>query len=218
MTAAIFIGIVGLGMTKAGAIEFLEGSSNSETIIVRIAGLLSSHGVIPALVAGVILAGILAATMSTADSQLLVAASGVSQNILRDFFHINISEKASVLAARGTVLVISVISVILASNPNSSVFSIVSFAWAGFGAAFGPVMLLALFWKRSNKYGALAGMVAGGVIVFVWKYCVRPLGGAWDIYELLPAFLIALAVDVVVSVLTPEPGEEVVRTFESVGK
>lgn len=102
------------------------------------------------------MAGILACTMSTADSQLLAAASSVSQNLLQDFVGIKMKEKTAMLIARLTVLGIAVISILLAWNPNSSVFKIVSFAWAGFGAAFGPVVLFALFWKRSNKWGALA--------------------------------------------------------------
>lgn len=214
MAIAVFIGVIGLGMSKAGAIVTLEGS-DSETIIVRIADLLSQNGVAAAFLAGIILAGILAATMSTADSQLLVAASSVSQNLLSDFLHIKISEKASVVVARVTVVIISIIGVFLARDPSSSVFGIVSFAWAGFGAAFGPVMLLALFWKRSNKYGALVGMAAGGIMVFAWKYAVRPLGGAWNIYELLPAFLVALAANVIVSLLTEKPDDSIIAEFEA---
>ena len=214
MAIAVFIGVIGLGMSKAGAIVTLEGS-DSETIIVRIADLLSQNGVAAAFLAGIILAGILAATMSTADSQLLVAASSVSQNLLSDFLHIKLSEKASVVVARVTVVIISIIGVFLARDPSSSVFGIVSFAWAGFGAAFGPVMLLALFWKRSNKYGALVGMAAGGIMVFAWKYAVRPLGGAWNIYELLPAFLVALAANVIVSLLTEKPDDSIVAEFEA---
>lgn len=213
MSVAIIIGMVGLAMTNSGALESL---ADSETIIVRIAGILSEIGIFPAFVAGVILAGILAATMSTSDSQLLAASSSVSQNILADFFHVKMSKKQSLIAARITVLIISIISVIIAWNPNSSVFGIVSFAWAGFGAAFGPVVLLALFWKRSNRFGAVSGMVSGGVIVFVWKYLIRPLGGTWNIYELLPAFLVALAVNVIVSLATKEPDKETVRIFEEV--
>lgn len=213
MTVAIFIGVCGLGVTKAGWIDTLSGS-DSETIIVKIADLLSSQGAGAAVLAGIILAGILAATMSTADSQLLAASSSVSQNLLRDTFGINLSEKASLLAARITVLLISIIAVFLARDPFSSVFGIVSFAWAGFGAAFGPVMLCALFWKRSNKYGAFASMLSGGVMIFVWKYLVRPMGGAWDIYELLPAFLAALAVNIVVSLLTERPDAVMVAEFE----
>lgn len=211
MTVGIFIGVVGLAMTKAGSLENL---ADSETVIVRITGLISRHGVIAALIAGVILAGILAATMSTSDSQLLTAASGVSQNILHDFFHIEMDEKKSLLTARLTIVAIAVVAVFMARNPNSSVFGIVSFAWAGFGAAFGAVMLCALFWKRSTLAGAISGMVAGGVMVFVWKYLVRPLGGAFDIYELLPAFLVSLVVIVVVSFLTQKPSEEVLAEFD----
>ena len=214
MGITIFIGMVGLGMTKAGELGFLSGSP-SETIIVEIAGLISRHGVLAAIVAGLILAGILAATMSTADSQMLAAASSVSQNIVQDFFKVKISEKKSLLVARLTIVVISLIGVFLARDPNSSVFNIVSFAWAGFGGAFGAVTLCALFWKRSNKWGALAGMIGGGVMVFVWKYAISRLGGAWSIYELLPAFIFSLILDIVVSLLTKKPDETIAREFEA---
>lgn len=213
MTVAIIIGVVGLAMTKAGAMEVL---SDPETIIVKISGILSQNGVLTTIIAGIILAGILAATMSTSDSQLLAASSSVSENILSDFLHIKMSQKQSLVAARVTVMIISIIAVILAWNPNSSVFGIVSFAWAGFGAAFGPVVLLALFWKRSNMYGALAGMVAGGTMVFVWKYLIRPIGGVWNIYELLPAFLLALVINVAVSLLTKAPDKTIIKEFEDV--
>ena len=105
---------------------------------------------------------------------------------------------------------------IIAVDPNSSVFSIVSFAWAGFGATFGPVMLLSLFWKRSNRQGAIAGMVSGTIMVFLWKYGISTLGGAFAIYELLPAFIVALAVNVIVSLATSAPEKELVDVFESV--
>lgn len=215
LSVAVFIGIVGLSMTKAGAIETLTGS-NSETIIVKIAHLLSTHGVATAIIAGVILAGILAATMSTADSQLLAAASSISQNILTDVFHIKMSKKTSMNVARITVVIISVISIILASNPDSSVFEIVSFAWAGFGATFGPVVLCALFWKKANKYGITAGMISGGIMIFVWKYGISKLGGIFSIYELLPAFIVALLVIVIVSYATGGPSKEVIEKFEEV--
>lgn len=211
LTVGVAIGIIGYTMSKVGALEVLEGS-NSETIIVKIADLLSQYGVIPALLAGVILAGILASTMSTADSQLLAASSAVSSDLLGE--RLGKGDKSGMLAARITLLAIAVIGVFLAKDPNSSVFGIVSFAWAGFGASFGPVVLAALFWKRSNKYGALAGMIAGGVMIFVWKYLVRPLGGAWNIYELLPAFLVALAAIIVVSLLTPAPDKSILDEFE----
>ena len=215
MSAAVLIGIVGYGISKAGKLPMLEGS-NSETIIVSIANLLAGHGIILAFVAGIILSGILAATMATADSQLLAASSSVSQNLLKEVFHINISKKGEVVMARVTVVIIAIVALFLARNPDSSVFRIVSFAWAGFGAAFGPVVLLALFWKRSNMWGALAGMIAGGAMVFIWKYLIAPLGGAWSIYELLPAFIVACLVNVVVSLVTPPPSEEIVKEFEEV--
>ncbi len=211
MGVAVFIGVVGNGMTKAGAMEQL---SDAETIIVQIANLISCYGVPAALLAGVILAGILAATMSTADSQLLAASSSVSQNLAVEFFHLKISGKKSVLVARSTMVVISLIAAFLARDPDSSVFRVVSFAWAGFGAAFGPVVLFALFWKRSNKWGALAGMATGGVMVFVWKYLVAPMGGALAIYELLPAFLCACVAIVMVSLLTPAPEQSILEAFE----
>ncbi len=216
LSVGVFIGVVGLGMSKAGAIEVLEGKSQAETIIVRIAHLLSTHGVLPAILAGIILAGILAATMSTADSQLLASASAVSQNVLQEFFQVKLSAKKAMHVARVTVLVISIISVMLASDPDSSVFEIVSFAWAGFGATFGPVVLVALFWKRANKYGVLAGMVSGGVMIFVWKYVIAKLGGIFEIYELLPAFIVALVVIVVVSLLTGAPEQNVIDKFDEV--
>ena len=214
MAASIVIGMVGLGMTRAGALEFLSGSS-SETLIVRIASLISQHGVLAAVLAGLILAGILAATMSTADSQMLAAASSVSQNILQEFGHLKLSEKQSLFAARLTIICVSVVGVVLARDPDSSVFGIVSFAWAGFGGSFGAVVLCALFWKRCNWQGALAGMLCGGLMVFVWKYIVSPLGGVFGIYELLPAFLVSLAVCVVVSLVTPAPTEDILAEFDA---
>ncbi len=213
MAVAVIIGIVGLGMSKVGAVPVLEGT-NSETIIVNIANLLSSFGPFAAIVAGLILAGILAATMSTADSQLLAASSSVSQNIFKEVFKVKLSAKTEMIIARVCLVLISVVAAFLAQDPNSSVFGIVSFAWAGFGAAFGPVVLFALFWKRSNKWGALAGMVTGASMVFIWKYLVRPLGGAWNIYELLPAFIVASIFIVVVSLITEKPSQEMLDEFE----
>ena len=175
MTASIIIGMVGLGMTKAGVLEYLSGSS----------------------------------------SETLAAASSVSQNILQEFGHMKLTERQSLFAARLTIICVSVVGVVLARDPDSSVFGIVSFAWAGFGGAFGAVMLCALFWKRCNWQGALAGMLAGGLMVFVWKYLVSPLGGVFGIYELLPAFLTSLLVCVVVSLVTPAPSKEIEAEFEA---
>jgi sodium/proline symporter len=213
MFVAILIGVVGLGITAHGTFETL---ADSETIVIRIAELMSKHGIFLAIIAGLIVSGILACTMSTSDSQLLAASSSASENLIKGMFGVKLSDKASMIVARVTLVVIAAIGVVIAWNPNSSVFDIVSFAWAGFGAAFGPVVLAALFWKRSNKYGALAGMIVGGITVFVWKYVVRPLGGAWDIYELLPAFVAAIIAIVAVSLLTAEPEKEIYEEFEQV--
>ncbi|MBR2561083.1 MAG: sodium/proline symporter [Eubacterium sp.] len=217
MGIAVLIGIVGFGMTSAGEVPLLEGSA-SETIIVQISSLMSTYGWVPAIFAGIILSGILAATMSTADSQLLAASSSVSENIFHKYFKLDIEEKKLMLLARLSLLIIAVIGIGIAWNPDSSVFQIVSFAWAGFGAAFGPVVLLALFWRRSNKWGALAGMIAGGLMVFIWKFGVRPIGGAWNIYELLPAFIVAIVVNVIFSLITKAPGKEITDVFDEMKK
>ncbi len=215
MGVAVFIGIVGHAVSAAGRVPFLEGSA-TETIIVKLSDLLSTYGIFPAIVAGCILAGILAATMSTADSQLLAASSAFSENIVQEVFGVKLTEKQTMLIARLTVIVIAVIALFLAADPNSNVFQIVSFAWAGFGAAFGPAILCALYWKRSNCQGIMAGLVAGGVMIFVWKFLVRPMGGALDIYELLPAFVVGLAAIVIVSLLTPAPDAGIEALFDEV--
>ena len=216
MSVAIIVGIVGFAMSNKGIIALFESNSAAEAILVRISSLMSTYGVLPALLAGVVLAGILSSTMSTSDAQLLAAASGVSHNIIRGVFHRELENKQEIKIARIAVLIIAIIAAFFARDPSSSVFGIVSFAWAGFGAAFGPLMLFSLFWKRCNKYGAIAGMVAGGVTIFLWKYMVRPLGGAWNIYELLPAFIVSCIFIVIVSLCTPAPDEKIVKEFESV--
>ncbi len=216
MAVAVFIGIIGYSISVAGKIPMLETSSDSETVIIKIADIMSRYGVFFAIVAGIVMAGILAATMSTADSQLLAAASSMSEDLMKDFFGMKIKKETSMVIARSTVVVIAIVAVFLAWNPDSSVFRVISFAWAGFGAAFGPVMLLAMFWKRGNRAGATAGMLCGGIMVFVWKFLIAPMGGAFAIYELLPAFIIALAVNILVSLVTAEPSDSMQKTFEKV--
>ncbi len=216
MAVAIFIGIIGNALSAGGSIKTLAGSSEAETIIMEMATFMSKNGAIMAVLAGLIFSGILASTMSTSDSQLLAASSSMSENLLKGMFKVKMDEKQSMLSARVVLFVIAVLSVIVAWNPDSSVFRIVSFAWAGFGATFGPVMLCALFWKRSNKWGALAGLVTGGVMVFVWKFVIANLGGIWAIYELLPAFVLALIVNVVVSLATEKPSQEMLDEFDAV--
>lgn len=212
MSVAIVIGMVGLAMSK---VEPSMKLADSETVIVAISSLLSKYGIVFALLAGIILAGILASTMSTADSQLLAAASAISQDIMVGTFKFKITDKVKMIAARVTVIAIAVLGVIFAWDPNSSVFGIVSFAWAGFGASFGPLMLFSLFWKRTNKWGAIAGMVSGGVTVIAWHYAQ---GGLFSLYELLPAFIVSSLCIVVVSLLTKAPEKEIAEEYEAVKK
>ena len=212
---AVIIGIVGYGMVNVGAIQGFGDASEAESVIVRASALMSQNGVFFAIIAGIILAGILSATMSTADVQLLAAASGITHNLLTDVFGVKLSDKQNLLIARIGVICVAVIAVFFARDPNSSIFRVVSFAWAGFGATFGPIMLFSLFWKRCNAAGAVAGMITGGVSIFLWKYLVRPLGGVWDIYELLPAFLLACVAIVVVSLCTKAPEQAILDEFDN---
>ena len=218
MGVAILIGVVGYSLMLKGVVPAYESASAAETIIVDISKYLGNTGVIPAFVAGMILAGILASTMSTADSQLLAAASGISQNLAQETLGIKLSEKKSMWLARISVIAVSVIAIFLALDPSSSVFRIVSFAWAGFGAAFGPVVLFALFWRRTTKWGAFAGILSGGAMVFIWKFVVRvSFAGTWlDIYELLPAFIVACIAIVATSLLTKAPEKEVTDIYDEI--
>lgn len=221
---AVCIGIIGAAaipdlvnrenLIGADSAAINTAKSTAETIFINIAYRLGQNGIFPALAAGVILAGILAATMSTADSQLLAASSSISQNFFKGMICPKAKDRTAMWVARGTVILIAVIGAAIAADPESSIFEIVSFAWAGFGATFGPVMLFALFWKRSNLWGALAGMLSGGIMVFVWKFFIKPLGGMWGIYELLPAFLTACVAILVVSLLTKAPSKEITDQFE----
>ena len=219
---AVILGIVGRAMTQSGALESLiedpTSASKAETLIVVLAQQISNYNFIFALIAGIIIAGILASTMSTADSQLIAASSAVSENIIQETMGIKLSERTAMLTARITLITVAVLGVVIAWNPNSSVFGIVSFAWAGFGAVFGPAMIMSLYWKRANKYGTMAGMISGGLMVFIWKYLVRPMGGVWNLYELAPAFLVAIIMIVVVSLVTAAPDEEITTKFEHVSK
>ena len=224
LAIAVFLGVVGRAMTETGALgslidpEDLTSSSKAETLIVVIAEQISQHNFVFALIAGLVIAGILASTMSTADSQLIAASSAVSENIIQETFKIKLTDRYAMFTARLTLIVVAVFGVIIAWNPNSSVFGIVSFAWAGFGAVFGPAMIMSLYWKRTNKFGAIAGMISGGLMVFIWKYGVRPLGGVWDLYELAPAFLVAIIIIVIVSLVTAEPEQDILDEFEHVSK
>jgi sodium/proline symporter len=216
MAVAIFIGIIGNSLSANETIDKLIGSSEAETIIMKMATYMSENGALLAILGGLIFSGILASTMSTSDSQLLAASSSMSENLLKGMFKIKMDDKKSMISARIVLVVIAVLSVFIAWNPESSVFRIVSFAWAGFGATFAPVMLLALFWKRSNKYGAIAGLITGGLMVFLWKFVIAKLGGIFAIYELLPAFVVAIIVNVIVSLCTAKPSDDMIAEFDSV--
>lgn len=215
MGIAIFIGFIGNALTVQGKLDALT-NADSERVIIKMAQYMSDHHTGLAIIAGLVFAGILACTMSTSDSQLLAASSAASENLLKSVFKLNLDEKKSMLTARIALVIIAVLGVVIAWDQDSSVFRVVSFAWAGFGATFGPVILTALFWKRSNKFGAMAGMVAGGVMVFVWKFGISKLGGAFAIYELLPAFIVGLIAIIVVSLCTPAPEKRIIKEFETV--
>lgn len=216
MGVAVLIGVAGYSLMQTGMVGPYDSSSAAETIIVDISSFLATRGYIPAFAGGIFLSGILAATMSTADSQLIAASSSVTQDILINKCKVKLTDKQSMMIARVSVIVIAIIAIFLAKNPDSSVFRIVSFAWAGFGAAFGPVMILALFWKRMNKQGAIAGMLCGGAMVFIWKFGIAKLGGVFTVYELLPAFIVGLIAIVIVSLATKEPDSSITSVFDEV--
>ena len=164
------------------------------------------------VIAGILLIAILAAIMSTASSQLLVSASSVSRDLYATIFKKDTEGPSIVWASRLTVVIISVIAIVIAIDPDSSVFGLVSCAWGGFGSAFGPLILFALFWRRMTLPGAIAGMITGGVVDLLW-YNLE--GGIFDIYEIIPGFIASAAVIVIVSLcskLSPEIAEE----FDSV--
>jgi sodium/proline symporter len=166
------------------------------------------------VLAGLAMAGILAATISSSDSYLLIASSAVSKNIYQGLFKKQATDKQVMRMSRIVLLVIALIGIIIAMDENSIIFKVVAFAWAGFGATFGPIMLFSLFWKRTNRAGAIWGMLTGGIMVFVWKKLIRPMGGIFGIYELLPAFILSCIVIVIVSLLTKKPDQELLTEFE----
>ena len=165
----------------------------------------------PAFVAGIFLCAILAAAMSTADSQLLVASSSFSQDLYKDLFKPNASDKEVLAVSRITVFVIAAIAFIIALDQNSSIFSLVSYAWAGFGSTIGPLILLALFWKGTTRNGAFVGLITGAFTVIFW-HSVH--GGIFDIYEILPGFLFCLLATIIVSLIDKKVDPETLQKFE----
>ena len=204
---AVFIGIIGRYLYPTTHLT----STDAENIFITLA-----TSSLPPLLAGFVMAGILAATISSSDSYLLIAASAFAKNIYQGVCKKSATDKQVMIVSRVTLLVIALVAMVIALDENSVIFKIVSFAWAGFGATFGPLMLLSLFWKRINRAGAIAGMVGGAAMVFIWKLLISKLGGAFAIYELLPAFIFSTLCIVVVSLLTAPPCKEILEDFEAV--
>ena len=199
LSAAVLVGLIG----KA----FMPDLADGETVYMEMIDALFNP-----VLAGVMLIAILAATMSTASSQLLVTASSVSRDIYAILFKKEGEEKQLVWVSRVAVVAVSVIASFLGLDPNSSIFSLVSCAWGGIGATFGPLILFSLFWKRMTLAGAIAGMIVGGVTDLLWY---NLSGGVFDIYEIIPGFLFSSLAIIVFSLLT-KPSKEIVEEFESV--
>ena len=202
---AVFIGIAGRQLFPTIHLT----STSAENIFITLA-----TSSLPAILAGFVMAGILAATISSSDSYLLIAASAFAKNIFQGVCKKEATDKQVMTVSRITLLVIALIAIVIALDEKSVIFKIVSFAWAGFGATFGPIMLFSLFWKRTTKAGAIAGMISGAGMVFLWKLVISNLGGAFGIYELLPAFIFSAICILVVSLLTKAPSKEIEEDFE----
>ena len=203
MIAAVAVGMVGRVYLDTP----LEGTA-SETVF-----LVLTNTLFPSAAAGLILSAVLAAIMSTASSQLLVAASAFAQDFYRTLLRKNADQTELVWISRASVLIIAALAIFIGMNPNSFILDMVSYAWAGFGAAFGPAILMSLFWKRTTRNGVVAGIITGGVTVLVWKQF------AWfGLYEIVPGFAFGLLAIAIVSLLDKEPSKSIQQTFDAVGK
>ena len=207
---AILIGTLGTVYLKKYGITL--DSVSAETVFSA-----TMQNMYPAFIAGIFLCAILAASMSTADSQLLAASSAVSQDIFKGLIKKDAEEKDVLNVSRFTVFLIALIALFMSLNPNSSIFSLVSFAWSGFGGTFGPLVLLALYWKRTTAAGAIAGLVCGGIVDVIWHYIPASVAPIFGLYEIVPAFLACLVVTVIVSICTKQD-EEVAAKFEEYKK
>ena len=223
LAAATVIGLVfHLYLKQRGLTLADVGGDPEKCFMVMINGIFA-NGFLVRIFAGILLSAIMAAIMSTADSQLLVSASSFSNDFYKVVLRKKASNKELILVSRLAVGAVSLVAIILAMNTQSEFFKVVmkmvSFAWAGFGAAFGPLILLALFWKRTNLAGAISGMVVGAVTCFVWKFVLAEHAAQYPVfglYELAPGFLLAFVVTVVVSLLTPKPSKEMLAEFDVV--
>jgi sodium/proline symporter len=217
LAAAVAVGFFGKPYLASIGMPLAEGAQ--ETVFM----VLVSH-IFPTVIAAVLLSAILAAIMSTADSQLLVTASAVSGDFYKTFVNKKADDKELVWVSRITVVIVAIIAGLFAADPNSSVFEIVSHAWAGFGAAFGPIILCSLFWKRCNGKGAIAGVISGGTVALLWAYLpnimgwfgVTSLPGIFSLYEIVPGFLVSLIAIFTVSLATKAPEDSIIKEFESV--
>lgn len=203
---AAFTAFVGIAVYKHDTAEL----DNPEGVFIALGQLLFHP-----LIAGFLLAAILAAIMSTVSSQLLVTSSALVEDIYRGITQRTLSPRGGVWLGRIGVLIVSVIAALLAWQRNDTILGLVAFAWAGFGAGFGPTVILSLYWKKLTTAGAAAGMVVGAATVFIWKLVLNPLGGIFELYEILPAFLLNLAVAVGVSLATHKPNLEIEQEFDA---
>jgi sodium/proline symporter len=206
LMAAVAIGLIGRTLYPS---ELLTDGAAENIFIVM------STGLLPALIAGVVMSGILAATMSSSDSYLLIASSALSRDIFKGIIKKDATDKQVMFMSRVTLLALSVFGIIIALDEGSVIFKVVSFAWAGFGATFGPIMLFSLFWKRTTRAGAIAGMLVGGGMVFIWNFLIKPIGSVFGIYELFPAFVLSCIVILVVSLVTKKPDKAILDEFEA---
>ncbi|MDR0600275.1 MAG: sodium/proline symporter [Treponema sp.] len=204
--AAVLIGVIG----RASLPGLLTTAGEAETVFIHL-----STGFFPPFLAGVVISGILAASMSSSDSYMLIVASSLANDIYKDLFKKKASETEVMWVARLAMLLVTVFGVIIACSGNDSIFRVVSYAWAGFGASFGPLVLFSLFWKRTTFPAALAGMLTGGMMVVVWKNLIARAGGIFAVYELLPAFILSALVILIVSLLTRKPEAEIEKEFEA---
>lgn len=207
LITAVFIGMLGRVLYPT---ELLTKSSAENIFAVM------SSNLLPPLLAGIVMAGILAATISSSDSYLLIAASAFSKNIFQGVIHKKATDKQVMNVTRITLMVVALFGILIALDENSIIFKVVAFAWAGFGATFGPIILFSLFWKRTTLKGAVAGMISGASMVFIWNFFIKPLGGVFGIYELLPSFLVSCMAIIVVSLLSKEPSNEIKAEFDLV--
>jgi sodium/proline symporter len=197
--AAVAVGLVGRVFLR----DTLSGTA-TETVF-----MIMSNKIFYSFIAGIILSGILAAIMSTASAQLLVTASAISQDLYKTLIRHNAGEKELLWVSRWTVIIVALLAVMLGVNPDNLVLDLVAYAWAGFGATFGPVIVMSLFWKRMTRNSALAGIIVGGITVLVWKQY------AWfGLYEIVPGFLLAIITIIVVGLLDGEPSPEIQQEFE----